>query len=209
MATKTTDTHKQPAEVITEAFLMLLWQILKAAMVTAWWAVLFPMVSIPVAGAVAAGLFIGWPWAVVVVGVSIAGMVLWRAKHPETFERWLTGRARARFLRWWRYRLRWDKRLEACKLTVPGKASTFIPQLRKAQIGHSMDRVQVRMLDGQCPADYENRVDRLAHTFGALECRAHIVGPGVVELVFRYADALAEPVTVPSLDAARLRKDAA
>ncbi|WP_405161892.1 hypothetical protein OG203_37150 [Nocardia sp. NBC_01499] len=209
MATKTTETQQSLAEVLTEAFLMLGWQILKAGVVTVWWAVLFPMVSIPVAGAVAAGLFFGWPWAVVVVGVSIAGMVLWRAKHPETFERWLTGRARARFLRWWRYRLRWDKRLDACKLTVAGEASTFVPWLLMAEIGDSMDWVRVRMLDGQCPADYENRVDRLAHTFQALECRAHVVGPGVVELVFRYADALAEPVPVPRLDAARFWKDAA
>ncbi|MEV6563018.1 hypothetical protein AB0M22_45390 [Nocardia sp. NPDC051756] len=209
MATKTTDTHKEPAEVITEALLMLVWQILKLAVVTAWWAVLFPMVSIPVGLAVGAGLFLGWPWALVVVGVSIAGMVLWRAKHPETFERWLTRRARARFLRWFRYRLRWDKRLDACKLTVTGGASTLVPRLLLAEIGDGLDWVRVKMLDGQCPADYENRVEPLAHTFEALECRAHVVGPGVIELVFRYADALAETVPMPRPDAGRFRKDAA
>ncbi|MFE9582803.1 hypothetical protein ACFYO1_40975 [Nocardia sp. NPDC006044] len=208
MATKTTDTYKEPAEVVLEAVLMLGWQLLKLVMATAWWSLLFPMVSFPIALAVGAGLFLGWAWALVVVGVSIAGMVLWRAKHPETFERWLTGRARTRFLRWWRYRLRWDKRLEACKLTVSADTSTFVPRLLDAQIGQCMDRIQVRMLDGQCPADYENRAERLAHTFGALECRAAVVGPGVVELVFRYADALAEPVAMPRIDP-RFRKDAA
>ncbi|MFI6047119.1 hypothetical protein ACIA8C_36245 [Nocardia sp. NPDC051321] len=208
MATKTTDTHKEPAEVILEALLMLLWHIVKLAVVAAWWAVLFPMVSVPVAGAVAAGLFLGSSWAVVVVGVSIAGMVLWRAKHPETFERWLTGRARARFLRWWRYRLRWDKRLEACKLTVTAETSTFVPRLLLAEIGDGMDWVRVKMLDGQCPADYENRVERLAHTFEALECRATVVGPGVIELGFRYTDALAEPVAMPRIDPG-FRKDVA
>ncbi|CAM4497753.1 hypothetical protein NONI108955_36175 [Nocardia ninae] len=208
MAAKTIDTHKEPAEAVLEALVKLVWLTLKAAVVVLWWSVLFPMVSIPVVGALAAGLFIGWPWAVVVVGVSIAGMVLWRAKHPETFERWLTGRARARFLRWWRYRLRWDKRLESCKLTVRVDGSTFVPRLLMAEIGDCMDWVRVKMLPGQCPADYENRVERLAHTFEAPECRANIVGPGVVELVFRYTDSLADPVDLPRIDS-RFRKDAA
>ncbi|WP_107659556.1 hypothetical protein [Nocardia suismassiliense] len=209
MATKSSETHKEPAEMVLEALAMLVWLTLKAAVVALWWAVLFPVVSVPVAGALAAGLFIGWPWSVVVVGVSIAGMVLWRRRSPETFERWLTGRARARFLRWWRYRLRWDKRLESCKLTVSRDGSTFVPRLLMAEIGDGMDWVRVKMLPGQCPADYENRVERLAHTFEALECRANIVGPGVVELMFRYADALAETVAVPPVDTARFRKDAA
>ncbi|WP_405167986.1 hypothetical protein [Nocardia sp. NBC_01499] len=209
MAPKTTDTHKDPAEVVLEALLMLIWHTLKLAVVMVWWALLFPMVSIPIGLAVVAGLFLGWPWAVVVVVVFIAGMVLWRRRSPETFERWLTGRARARFLFWWRYRLRWDKRLDACKLTLPGPASTVVPRLASVEIGPSVDRIRVRMLDGQCPADYENRVERLAHTFEALECRATVIGPGVIELVFRYADVLAEPIQVPSLDAARFRKDAA
>ncbi|MFI9406253.1 hypothetical protein [Nocardia sp. NPDC052316] len=208
MAAKSSETHKEPAEVVLEALAMLVWLILQAAVVTLWWAVLFPVVSIPVAGVVAAGLLLGWPWAVVVVGVSIAGMVLWRAKHPETFERWLSGRARARFLRWWRYRLRWDKRLQACKLTVDTSTATFVPRLQNAQIGKVTDRVRVKMLPGQCPDDYENRVERLAHTFEALECRATIVGPGVMELVFRYADALAEPVDLPRI-VPRFRKGAA
>lgn len=209
MATKTIETHKDPAEVATEAFLRLLWLILKGAIVVAWWALLFPMFSIPIAAAVTAGLFLGWAWAVAVAGVSIAGIMLWRWQRPEMFERWITARARVRFLRWWRYRRCWDQKLKACGLTVAQQSSTFIPRLIDAKIGDTVDRLRVRMLPGQCPDDYENRAERLAHTFGALECRATVIGPGVMELLMRQSDSLAEPVAVSRIADARWRKDAA
>lgn len=208
--TKTTD---QPgndiADVILTALGTAVWLLIKAVAVGVWWAVLFPMISIPVGLAVAAGVLLVWWVGVVVAGVSVAGIMLWRAKRPEMFERWITRRARTRFLRWWRYTRRWDTLLAACKLTVPGDNSTFIPRLLSVDIGHTVDRLRVRMLAGQCPEDYENRVVRLAHSFGALECRATIIGPGVMELVMRQADSLSQPIAVPRIDGGHWRKDIA
>ncbi|WP_433599130.1 hypothetical protein ACQPXH_26140 [Nocardia sp. CA-135953] len=192
--------QRDPMDLIGLAVLNTVWWAFIAAGVAVWWAVLFPMISIPLGLAVAAGLFFGWPVGVVVVGVFIAGMVLWRAKRPETFERWVSRRARRRFLTWFRYRRRWIRLMTACGLSIERGEHTLVPPLRSVEIGESVDRLRVRMLEGHCPADWENRVEHLAHAFGAPECRAAIVGPGTVELVFRQRDSLAEPIALPGIN---------
>jgi hypothetical protein len=176
------------------------WWAFIAGGVLAQWAVLFPMFSIPLVLACAAGLFWGPVAGVVVVGVSAAGIMLWRLRRPEMFERWVTRRARVRFLTWFRYRRRWAKLMTACHLSIDRNDRTFIPRLLSADIGIATDRVRVRMLDGHCPADFENRVSHLAHAFGALDCRATIIGPGTVELAFRRSDSLAATVILPRVD---------
>ncbi|WP_433681200.1 hypothetical protein [Nocardia sp. CA-119907] len=196
----TTNTHKHdPLDLIGLAILNTVWCTLTGLGVAVWWAVLFPMVSLPLGLAVAAGRFMGWPVGVVVVVVSIAGMVLWRAKHPETFERWVSRRARHRFLTWFRYRRRWTRLMTACHLSIDRSEHTLVPALRSVEIGESVDRLRVRMLEGHCPA----------HAFGALECRATITGPGTVELVMRQSDSLAKAIDLPRIDGGRWGKDAA
>jgi S-DNA-T family DNA segregation ATPase FtsK/SpoIIIE len=124
------------------------------------------------------------PSVVVVVGVFIAGMVLWRHRSPQTFERWITSPVRARYLAWYRYRRRWTRLMTAAHLTLTTADGTIgVPRLLSVRIGETTDRVRVRMLEGHCPADYENRTTHLAGTFGAHRCDAAIVGPGTVEIV--------------------------
>ncbi|QIS00940.1 hypothetical protein F5X71_00095 [Nocardia brasiliensis] len=207
MTTKTTVTDKSPAEDLMEAFGLLVWHIVKAVAVIAWWALLFPMISVPLGGAVAAGVLLGWPYGFALVGVFIAGMVAWRLRSPRTFERWITGRARTRFLAWRRYRLGWSGRLTACKLTVAHGTGLLVPRRVSVAVGAAVDVVRVRMLQGQCPADWESRADNLAHTFGATDCRVRIAGPGLVELRFRRADALADPFELPPIDGGRFCKE--
>lgn len=202
----TTDTTKPKLDVF-DLFGLAVLHMVGYVFLAAWWAVLFPMVSLPLAGALAVGVLVGWVPGVVVVGVFAAGMVLWRVRSPQTFERWITGRARSRFLTWWRYRRNWVRRMTACGLSMTRGDSVLIPRLQSVQIGASVDRLRVRMLEGQCPDDYENRVSHLAHTFGARECRAVIVGPGLFELVMRHRDSLAEVITLPGI--AGKRKDVA
>ncbi|MFI5535297.1 hypothetical protein ACIA5H_02795 [Nocardia sp. NPDC051900] len=200
MTTTTPNGPRDPFDLIGLATLNLVWWTFVAVGVTARWAVLFPMFSIPVLLATAAGLFCGTVAGVVVVGVSIAGIIVWRLRRPEMFERWVTRRARVRFLTWFRYRRRWARLMTACHLSIDRNDRTFIPRLLSADIGPVTDRVRVRMLDGHCPADFENRVSHLAHAFGALDCRATITGPGIVELALRRSDSLAETVILPRVD---------
>src|SRR5206468_8528913 len=127
-----------------------------------------------------------------------------------TFERWITSRARTRFLTWFRYRRRWSKLLTACGLSVTYDDGALVPRLLAVDIGDTQDRVHVRMLAGQCPADYENRTTRLAHAFGAEHCYASIVGPGTVGLVFRHEDSRTDVIALPHIDGgSRWEKDAA
>ncbi|WP_280256158.1 hypothetical protein [Nocardia wallacei] len=191
---------RDPFEVFAGALLELVWQAVRAVFVAAWWAALFPAITLPLVAAVLVGLVWGWGVGVVVVGVFATGIMLWRWRRPEMFERWITSRARTRFLIWWRYRRHWASHLNACHLTVRDDETVRVPRLVAAEIGATVDRLTVRMLPGQCPDDYTNRVSPLAHTFGAQECRASVVGPGVLELVLRQSDSLAEPITLPTAD---------
>jgi len=196
----TTDrTQRDPMDVIGLALLNLVGGILLALAVAVWWAVLFPMVSIPLALAVLAGLLVHPLAGLGVAGGGVVGMVLWRVRSPRTFQRWVTGRARARFLAWFRYRRRWVRLMTACHLVVLDGDRVRVPRLLEVWIGDYGDVVAVRMVAGHCPDDYTQRVEQLAHAFGAQECRVTVTGPGVLELDFRYHDSLADPVALPQI----------
>ncbi|MEU6829931.1 hypothetical protein ABZ894_14900 [Nocardia beijingensis] len=183
-----------------DRFALVLLNILWGTGIGLWWLLLFPMISAPLALAVTAWVLWGWPVGLATAGVSVAGLMLWRRQRPEMFDRWVTRRARTRSLTWWRYRRRWVRLMTACHLSIARGDRTLIPRLLGVEIGAATDRVRVRMLDGHCPADFENRVSQLAHAFGALHCRATITGPGTVELAFRRSDALAATVILPRVD---------
>ncbi|WP_280235814.1 hypothetical protein [Nocardia cyriacigeorgica] len=189
-----------PASEIFTAVMYALMYAVAGAAIAVHWALLFPMISLPIAAAIAAGVLWGWPFGIGVAGISGAGIMLWRLRRPEMFERWVTRRARTRFLAWWRYRVRWNRKLTACGLAIIDGDATRIPRLLSVAIGEHSDRVRVRMLDGQCPADYDNRTSHLCHAFGALDCHADLLGRGVYELTFRRSDALAETVVLPRVD---------
>ncbi|TCJ94628.1 hypothetical protein [Nocardia alba] len=195
--TTTTTTTHDPAGEILDAVLTAAGRLLLSVFTLAWWAILFPMVSVPAGIAVAAGWFFGWPAGVGVAGVAVAGMVLWRVSSPQTFERWFTGRVRSRFLAWFRYRRRWATMTAACGLSTRDGDRVFIPRLVSVEIGESLDIVRARMLPGHCPDTWTNRADHLAHGFGAQKAKVGFVGPGLVEITFRRSDSLADPVVVP------------
>ncbi|MFI2284534.1 hypothetical protein [Nocardia beijingensis] len=200
MTTQNVHIRKNQHLDLFDRLALVLLNILWATGIGLWWLLLFPMISAPLAVAVAAWVLWGWPVGLATGGVSVAGLVLWRRQRPETFDRWVTHRARTRSLTWWRYRRRWVRLMAACHLSIDRGDRTLVPRLLGVEIGAATDRVRVRMLDGHCPADFENRVSQLAHAFGALDCRATITGPGTVELAFRRSDALAANVILPRVD---------
>lgn len=161
-----------------------------------WWAVLFPMLSLPAGLSIAAGWFYGWPVGVGLAGVAVAGMVLWRLRSPQTFERWCSGRIRSRFLAWSRYRRRWASVMDACSLTKSAGGNIQTPRLASVQIGESLDTVRAKMLPGHSPDDWCNRADHLAHAFGTRHAKVTIAGPSLVEITFRRLDSLADPIVV-------------
>ena len=185
------------ADVVMDAIGRAMIAVVVAGFRLIWWAVLFPMVSVPAGLSVAVGWFHGWPLGIGVAGVAVAGMVLWRVSSPQTFERWLTGRIRSRWLTWVRYSRRWATVMAACQLTKADLNDRLIvPRLVGVRIGESLDVVEAKMLHGQAPGDWENRVEHLAHAFGTRHAQVAIVGPSLVEITFRRSDSLAEPIVV-------------
>ena len=72
-----------------------------------------------------------------------------------------------------------------------------MPVLGKVSATRYTDRVQVRLVSGQSPADLAKHADALAHGFGALLCRVRTARSGRVVLEFVRRDALA--AIVPAL----------
>lgn len=196
-AARRTDSSADLLDIVGTAVFEIAGRLLIAVMVIAWWSLLFPMVSIPVALAIAAGVRSGWPAGTAVAFAGLLMLVVWRRWHPASFRAWLSERARIRFLTWFRYRRRWTRVLRACKLTVTDDDTEEVPLLRGVVIGEHLDQVRVQMLTGQAPSDYEGRVDRLAHAFKAQECRATVSGPSLITLTFRYDDPLESPIPWP------------
>ncbi|MFE1592139.1 hypothetical protein [Nocardia sp. NPDC058705] len=195
--TTTTTTAHDPAGEALDALLTIAGRIVLGAFVIVWWAILFPMISVPAGLSVAAGWFYGWLLGIAVAGGSVAGMVLWRVASPQTFERWLTRRIRSRFLAWLRYRRRWTAMTTACGLATRDGDRVFIPRLISVKIGESLDTIRARMLPGHSPDSWTNRADHFAHGFGAQQAKVGFAGPGLVEITFRRSDSLAAPVLVP------------
>ena len=77
----------------------------------------------------------------------------------------------------------------------------ILPVLGKVSATRYVDRVAVRLVSGQSPADVAKHADALAHGFGALLCRVRTAKSGrvVLELVRRDALAAAIPaVPIPA-----------
>lgn len=201
--------RRDPFDLLGLAVLNTGWYLVVGAGVAVHWAFLFPVVSVPALVAIVAGTVFGWPIGVAVAVLGATGLAWFQRSRPALFARWVTDRARSRFLTWWRYRRTWARLMKACHLTVTDETRTRTPKLVAVGIGMATDRVRVRMLEGQCPADYENRVDVIAHAFKADQCHASIVGPATVELVFRHGDTLAETITLPRIDHWTTGKEAA
>jgi S-DNA-T family DNA segregation ATPase FtsK/SpoIIIE len=60
--------------------------------------------------------------------------------------------------------------------------------------GGAVDRITVRLVSGQSPADFADRAGGIAHGLGVHLCRVRPVAPGLIVLELVHRDALAEPI---------------
>jgi len=139
---------------------------------------------------------VGWPGLVFLAAWAIVVLAAWRFFWPGSFTRWVSSPARGRW-RAWSYRRRW-----AGVMAISGSAPwhqgrVILPVLGKVSATRYTDRVQVRLVSGQSPADLAKHADALAHGFGALLCRVRTARSGRVVLEFVRRDALA--AIVPAL----------
>jgi DNA segregation ATPase FtsK/SpoIIIE, S-DNA-T family len=128
-------------------------------------------------------LTIGWIGVAALAAWCALVLATWRHFWPGSLARLVTGLARNRW-RGWCYRRRWSGVMTIAGLDEWHQGRVFLPALGKVSATRYVDRVPVRLVSGQSPADYAARADNLAHGFGALLCRVQQARPGAVVLEF-------------------------
>lgn len=186
------------AEIVIVAVCRLAWFLVRCILILAWWAILFPMVSLPILATVYVLILHGWMPAMVVAVVSIVCLVLWRFVWPGSFRRLVSFRLWARRRRHRVYRQPWAVLCALHGLTTPLDGQPVVPRLRKTRIGHAADELLVQLIPGQTVADWATQSDAFAHSFSANTVNVTAAGPGWVRITVHHTDSLTAPIRVPT-----------
>ncbi|MGH9283389.1 MAG: FtsK/SpoIIIE domain-containing protein, partial [Acidimicrobiales bacterium] len=164
-----------------------------------WWLAHRPTLVAVVALAALVGVKVGPVVLVVLVAVVGVGLTVWWRVRPEWFHatagRVLLGVWRS----FWAYGVRWRTAMMLSGLGGRFDGHEYLPRVVRVRAGRCLDRVTVRMVIGQQPADWGRRADALAHAFGARSCQVREVPrrPGYVQLLVGRQDPLA--AMIPAL----------
>jgi DNA segregation ATPase FtsK/SpoIIIE, S-DNA-T family len=124
-------------------------------------------------------------WAVLASAVGAAAAT-WRLAWPTSWSRHVAAAMRGRWRRWY-YLRHWPAIMTISRLAVYYRGRLLLPTLGKVTSTGYIDRSHIGLVSGQSAADFGQRVDNLAHGFGALTCRVRTASSGsvIVELVRR------------------------
>ena len=155
----------------------------------------------PIAAALAAAVLIiqaafGSPGLAMAAILGALVLLAWRQTHPGSYSRLVTNPARS----WWRgqmYRARWHSVMSVTGLIVAYQGREVLPELVTISATRCVDRVLVRLVRGQSPADIAEVSDGLAHGLKVHSCRVRTSRPGFVVLEMVRRDTLAE--VIPAL----------
>ena len=156
-----------------------------------------PVAATVLAVLILAWLNVGWLGLVLLAAWVVVVLAAWRFFWPSSFTRWIAGPARGRWRGWWCYRRRWAGVMAISGVAPWHQGRIILPVLGKVSATRYTDRVAVRLVSGQSPADLAKCAENLAHGFGAMLCRVRTARSGRVVLEFVRHDALAE--VVPAL----------
>ncbi|MFI7135450.1 FtsK/SpoIIIE domain-containing protein [Nonomuraea sp. NPDC050153] len=184
----------RPAVVTTPAILtivILTWRLLAGLVRTIW---RHPVVSVVLAVPSALCWLYGWQTALLLVAPVPVGLITWAVIDRASFAHWVGWR----LLAWWRliwvYRRHWQPVMIISGLGRHLRGRDYLPHLSKVTCNAWADTVTIRMLDGQAVKDWADRIDALAHGFGASSCRVSILRAGRLVLTFPRRDPLATPL---------------
>jgi DNA segregation ATPase FtsK/SpoIIIE, S-DNA-T family len=149
-----------------------------------------PLTTIAVALLAFLWFTIGWIGITAIVACAALILMTWRWFWPSGFTRWVAAPARSTW-RAWVYRRKWPAVMTIADLAPFYRGRIILPVLVKVTSTRYVDRVQVRLVSGQCVADLASRADNLAHGFRAMLCRVRSARSGAVVLEFVRRDALA------------------
>jgi DNA segregation ATPase FtsK/SpoIIIE, S-DNA-T family len=162
-----------------------------------WWAVLFPMFSVPII--VSLGLLItGHGWAALVLTLAqtllLAG---WACLYPDGWKAAVTDRFTPR----WRhctYTLRWPKICALHGLSTRLDEKVLVPKLRRIVVSATSDMLEVGMLAGHTVDHWHQQSDALAHAFRARAARVRHLRPGVITIQLLRDDPLQQVIVLPT-----------
>ncbi|WP_157120850.1 cell division protein FtsK [Nocardia miyunensis] len=183
----------QIAELLGELLLKVCFGLL----VLAWLALLFPMLSLPVAGSVALGWWLGWPYGVAGGVTTVTLWGVWYLCWPGSFDRWVSGRMRQMYWKWWRYTRRWTSLMALQQLTAELDNRVLTPPLMSARIGRVVDVLEIGLVHGQKVETWEQRAEELRHSFRALGLRVRHTASGRVRVEVIHTDILRKPIPLP------------
>jgi DNA segregation ATPase FtsK/SpoIIIE, S-DNA-T family len=180
--------HRTPESLIwLVQLLRLLWRFV-------WFVIRHPLLDLMAGLVLLVGLNLGWPGLVGLVASVLAGLVALRMLRPDWFALFITRPVRCRW-RWWYYRRHWHAVLTVAGLAPAYRGRALVPVLASVEAGNCTDRLTVRLVSGQSPANFADQAEALAHGFRVLLCRVLTTSPGAVVLELVRRDALAEPMT--------------
>ncbi|MGI9002259.1 MAG: FtsK/SpoIIIE domain-containing protein [Pseudonocardia sp.] len=151
------------------------------------WLVRHPAFAlVPILGVWAVAL---WGATAVLSGLGglLAGFLIWWRAHPPTYDRWIAPRVRTIWRRWTTYRgRRWRGVLTDCDLTRENRrtGAVLCPRvLRVRAVTPSIDTLSVRIVRGQDPNTFTEKMPALADALGAHRVAVTRARPGVLSMV--------------------------
>ena len=177
----------------TPEFVIGLVQLIRLLGRAAWFVICHPLLDLIAGLLVLDYLNLGWPGLVGVAGIVMALLIVLRLVWPASYARFVRAPMRDGWRRWY-YRRRWLAVMTITGLTPLYRGRVLIPVIADVTAGGPMDRVTVRLVSGQSPADFADRAEGVAHGLGVHLCRVRPVAPGLVVLELVRCDALADPI---------------
>jgi len=177
----------------TPEFVIWLMQLARLLWRVVWFVICHPLLDMTAGLIVLDYLNFGWPGLAVTGGFVVAVLVALWLGWPELFARLVTAPARDGWRHWY-YRRRWHAVMSITGLTPLYRSRILIPVIADVAAGGPVDRVTVKLVSGQSPADFADRAEGIAHGLGVHLCRVRPVAPGLIVLELVRRDALADPV---------------
>ncbi len=158
-----------------------------------WFVICHPLLDMTAGLVILDYLNLGWPGLAVTAGLAVAVLAALRLGWPVLFARLVTAPARDGWRHWY-YRRRWHAVMSITGLAPLYRGRILIPVIAGVAAGGPVDRVTVKLVSGQSPADFADRAEGIAHGLGAHLCRIRPVAPGLIVLELVRRDALADPI---------------
>ena len=177
----------------TPEFVIWLVQLVRLLGRAVWFVICHPLLDLVAGLIILDYLNLGWPGLAATAGLIVLVLVVIRLAWPELFGRFVISPLRDGWRHWY-YRRRWHAVMTITGLAPVYQGRVLLPVLADVHAGGSVDRISVRLVSGQSPADFADRAEGIAHGLKVHLCRVRPVAPGLIVLELVRRDALADPI---------------